>query len=108
MPGTSTEAQVRPQMRSSIGIALTALATIVTLVEGEYPIALLFLCGTALFAAESVGRRLGHAAYIVDGAREIVRSPEVGPAGHASRTLHHESASNGSETPADCDGSTPW
>jgi len=97
MPGTSVQAQVSPAMRHSFGIVITLLASILSVIEGEYPIAFLFLCGTAMFVVESVGRRMRRVAWIVDGAREVVRQPVAPAAGEAARP--HDAPDSSTQVP---------
>ncbi|MGB7448448.1 MAG: hypothetical protein WA892_04895 [Ornithinimicrobium sp.] len=78
-------------MRDSFGIVLTLLAALVTAKEGEYPVALLFLCGTAMFVVQGVGRRLRRAASIVRGAHEVITAPDAPPphGGRRRQARHH-------------------
>jgi hypothetical protein len=83
-----------------MGIVLTLLAALVTALEGHYPVSLLFLVGTAVFAAESVGTRLRHAALIVRGAQDVLDAPDETPvrAAGGSRPRRHRPVASGADT----------
>jgi len=81
-------------MRNRYGIALTLLACVVSLLEGEKAIAILFLCGTTMFAVESISWRLKRAASIVDRAQDVIRAPGTSPENRASRGSPHHDVSN--------------
>jgi len=93
MPDTSEQARVSAIMRNATGILVTLAAAIFSVIEGEFPIALLFLCGTAMFVVEGVRRRIRRTAAIVDGAERLLWNPDEVGGSRSRRPLYRGGSS---------------